>query len=75
VVAGTVGADRASFIVGDHQALIAVLHVIAKAVDCCSEMMHVLSRLLQKVKRQTQSTAASHTRQGAYCIYSLFKKL
>jgi hypothetical protein len=74
VVSGLVRTYRTGVVVGDHPACSAIFHLVAQIVYGGGEVMHVLCRLLQKVKRQAQSAAASHSGKRADGIYGLLEK-
>jgi hypothetical protein len=63
MVTGTVGAYRADISIAYHHALTAILHLIPQVVDSRSKVMHILLRLLEKMKSKTQSASASYSRQ------------
>ena len=74
VITRLVGTYRADFIVRNHSACAAVFYIVAQMVNGSCEMMYVLGRLLQQMKRQTECAAPPYSRERAYCVYSLLKK-
>ena len=49
VVTAHIGTDGADFAVGNHHAISAVMNFVRQVVYRCREMMHILSRLVEKM--------------------------
>ena len=65
MVAGTVRAEGAGFLVGDHAAFLAVADIVPEAVDGLREMVDVLLRLAKQVQGQPERAATAYAGQRA----------